>query len=230
MSNAAQVIEAGKAVLGIEFGSTRIKAVAIDGCHRILSSGLWQAASASIAESTLMYMCNFFILPPLWELFIYKIVLTEFLGRNRKAVALLVELAVFQVAGLVVELVTYDSECVALIVVKAFVGESPSEEVPIMLTFVGELYLALVDIGLEPGLAAEALLRQVHSCPDFVHRSLIVALAQSVGSLSLVEKNLGIAHFHPALGTLYTPEISVVLVYELAQEVSRGGHTVGIGS
>ena len=34
MSNAAQVIEAGKAVLGIEFGSTRIKAVfAFTLCH-----------------------------------------------------------------------------------------------------------------------------------------------------------------------------------------------------
>ena len=30
MGNAAQVIEAGKAVLGIEFGSTRIKAVLVE--------------------------------------------------------------------------------------------------------------------------------------------------------------------------------------------------------
>ena len=28
-----------KTILGVELGSTRIKAVAIDGCHRILSSG-----------------------------------------------------------------------------------------------------------------------------------------------------------------------------------------------
>ena len=52
MSNAVQVIEAGKAVLGIEFGSTRIKAVLVDeagtpiagGAHdweNQLADGIW---------------------------------------------------------------------------------------------------------------------------------------------------------------------------------------------
>ena len=39
MSNAAQVIEAGKAVLGIEFGSTRIKAVLVDEAAKPIASG-----------------------------------------------------------------------------------------------------------------------------------------------------------------------------------------------
>lgn len=39
MSNAAQVIEAGKAVLGIEFGSTRIKAALIDEENKPIASG-----------------------------------------------------------------------------------------------------------------------------------------------------------------------------------------------
>lgn len=39
MGNAAQVIEAGKAVLGIEFGSTRIKAVLVDDAGKPISSG-----------------------------------------------------------------------------------------------------------------------------------------------------------------------------------------------
>lgn len=39
MSNAAQVIEAGKAVLGIEFGSTRIKAVLVDDANKPIASG-----------------------------------------------------------------------------------------------------------------------------------------------------------------------------------------------
>lgn len=39
MSNAAQVIEAGKAVLGIEFGSTRIKAVLVDEAGKPVASG-----------------------------------------------------------------------------------------------------------------------------------------------------------------------------------------------
>lgn len=39
MSNAAQVIEAGKAVLGIEFGSTRIKAVLVDEGGKPIASG-----------------------------------------------------------------------------------------------------------------------------------------------------------------------------------------------
>ncbi len=39
MSNAAQVIEAGKAVLGIEFGSTRIKAVLVDEAGTPIASG-----------------------------------------------------------------------------------------------------------------------------------------------------------------------------------------------
>ncbi len=39
MGNAAQVIEAGKAVLGIEFGSTRIKAVLVDEAGKPIASG-----------------------------------------------------------------------------------------------------------------------------------------------------------------------------------------------
>ena len=39
MSNAKAVIESGKAVLGIEFGSTRIKAVLIDETHAPIASG-----------------------------------------------------------------------------------------------------------------------------------------------------------------------------------------------
>lgn len=39
MSNAAQIIEAGKAVLGIEFGSTRIKAVLVDEAGKPIASG-----------------------------------------------------------------------------------------------------------------------------------------------------------------------------------------------
>ncbi len=39
MSNAAQVIEQGKAVLGIEFGSTRIKAVLVDEAGKPIASG-----------------------------------------------------------------------------------------------------------------------------------------------------------------------------------------------
>ena len=39
MSNAAQVIEAGKAVLGIEFGSTRIKAVLINDKFEPIANG-----------------------------------------------------------------------------------------------------------------------------------------------------------------------------------------------
>ena len=44
MSNAKQIIESGKAVLGIEFGSTRIKAVLIDENHLPIASGAhdWQ--------------------------------------------------------------------------------------------------------------------------------------------------------------------------------------------
>ena len=38
MGNAAQVIEAGKAVLGIEFGSTRIKAVLVDEAGKPIAS------------------------------------------------------------------------------------------------------------------------------------------------------------------------------------------------
>lgn len=39
MGNTAQIIEAGKAVLGIEFGSTRIKAVLVDDAGKPISSG-----------------------------------------------------------------------------------------------------------------------------------------------------------------------------------------------
>ena len=39
MENARETIESGRAVLGIEFGSTRIKAVLIDEEHRPLASG-----------------------------------------------------------------------------------------------------------------------------------------------------------------------------------------------
>jgi sugar (pentulose or hexulose) kinase len=37
--NAKQTIEAGKAILGIEFGSTRIKAVLIDEDNKPITSG-----------------------------------------------------------------------------------------------------------------------------------------------------------------------------------------------
>ena len=39
MSDAKQVIAGGKAILGIEFGSTRIKAVLIDANHTPIASG-----------------------------------------------------------------------------------------------------------------------------------------------------------------------------------------------
>ena len=39
MSNVKEVIESGKAVLGIELGSTRIKAVLIDENHTPIASG-----------------------------------------------------------------------------------------------------------------------------------------------------------------------------------------------
>ena len=39
MMNAKQVIEAGKAILGIEFGSTRIKAVLIDEDNKPIAQG-----------------------------------------------------------------------------------------------------------------------------------------------------------------------------------------------
>ena len=39
MGNAAQVIESGTAVLGIEFGSTRIKAVLVDEAGKPIASG-----------------------------------------------------------------------------------------------------------------------------------------------------------------------------------------------
>ena len=39
MGNAKEWIESGKAVLGIELGSTRIKAVLVDGTHKPIASG-----------------------------------------------------------------------------------------------------------------------------------------------------------------------------------------------
>ena len=39
MSNIKEIIESGKAFLGIEFGSTRIKAVLIDEEHNPIASG-----------------------------------------------------------------------------------------------------------------------------------------------------------------------------------------------
>ena len=39
MESAAEVIRDGKAVLGIEFGSTRIKAVLVDGKCKPIASG-----------------------------------------------------------------------------------------------------------------------------------------------------------------------------------------------
>ena len=39
MGNAKERIESGKAVLGIEFGSTRIKAVLVDETHQPIASG-----------------------------------------------------------------------------------------------------------------------------------------------------------------------------------------------
>lgn len=40
MGNAKERIESGKAVLGIEFGSTRIKAVLVDETHQPIASGV----------------------------------------------------------------------------------------------------------------------------------------------------------------------------------------------
>lgn len=40
MSNVKEIIESGKAFLGIEFGSTRIKAVLIDEDHNPI--GIWK--------------------------------------------------------------------------------------------------------------------------------------------------------------------------------------------
>ena len=40
--DARQVIESGKAVLGIEFGSTRIKAVLVDGEHVPIAQGSYE--------------------------------------------------------------------------------------------------------------------------------------------------------------------------------------------
>ena len=51
MSNAKQTIETGKAVLGIEFGSTRIKAVLVNETGEPIASGahdwktVWRMAS-----------------------------------------------------------------------------------------------------------------------------------------------------------------------------------------
>ena len=39
MSNIKETIESGKAVLGLEFGSTRIKAVLVDETHPPIASG-----------------------------------------------------------------------------------------------------------------------------------------------------------------------------------------------
>ena len=39
--SSADVIRSGKAILGIEFGSTRIKAVLIDNDHKPLASGVF---------------------------------------------------------------------------------------------------------------------------------------------------------------------------------------------
>ncbi len=39
MSNAKEIIESGRAVMGLEFGSTRIKAVLIDETHTPIASG-----------------------------------------------------------------------------------------------------------------------------------------------------------------------------------------------
>ena len=44
MENSKKTIESGKAVLGIEFGSTRIKAVLIDETYKPIASGdhVWE--------------------------------------------------------------------------------------------------------------------------------------------------------------------------------------------
>ena len=46
MGNAKERIESGKAVLGIEFGSTRIKAVLVDETHQPIASGARLGESA----------------------------------------------------------------------------------------------------------------------------------------------------------------------------------------
>lgn len=44
MGNIGELIASGKAILGIEFGSTRIKAVLIDEAHKPIASGdhVWE--------------------------------------------------------------------------------------------------------------------------------------------------------------------------------------------
>ena len=44
MGNIGELIAGGKAILGIEFGSTRIKAVLIDEAHKPIASGdhVWE--------------------------------------------------------------------------------------------------------------------------------------------------------------------------------------------
>ena len=48
MSNVKEVIESGRAVLGIELGSTRIKAVLIDENHKPIASGDHEWASGQL--------------------------------------------------------------------------------------------------------------------------------------------------------------------------------------
>ena len=51
MGNAKERIESGKAVLGIEFGSTRIKAVLVDETHQARTTGRisWSTESGRTA-------------------------------------------------------------------------------------------------------------------------------------------------------------------------------------
>ena len=43
-----KTIEDGKAVLGLEFGSTRIKAVLVDESHSVVAMGTWEALPVRI--------------------------------------------------------------------------------------------------------------------------------------------------------------------------------------
>ena len=55
MSNIKEIIESGKAFLGIEFGSTRIKAVLIDEEHNPIASGshTWRTVTRTDCGLTL---------------------------------------------------------------------------------------------------------------------------------------------------------------------------------
>ena len=56
MGNIGELIAGGKAILGIEFGSTRIKAVLIDEAHKPIASGdhVWENRLKMVSGPTMM--------------------------------------------------------------------------------------------------------------------------------------------------------------------------------